>query len=169
MSLSDVSNVIAAISVAASLIYMAFQTHQGVKQTKALIHQGRVANTIALTAPLLDPRIAAVMPRKYAIEPTDEAIADWQFDVIFERLQTSWQDSFEQYRAGLLDVETFDTTRKRIASSLAQPTTRALWERRNNKGEFAAFVVGIISTLPPMSAALQPEAARVSASADSQL
>jgi hypothetical protein len=46
MTLSDLASIGSLVSgtpVTASLIYLALQTHQDAKHTKALIHQGRAA------------------------------------------------------------------------------------------------------------------------------
>jgi hypothetical protein len=88
MTLNDFatfSTAISGLAVTASLIYLALQTHQNAKHTKALIHQGRLGNTMELTSAFLDPRIAAIILRKNGDEPTEAAIADMQFAVIFSR------------------------------------------------------------------------------------
>jgi hypothetical protein len=154
MTLTQIAEFSAAVggfSVAASLVYLGLQTRQRVKTSRALIHQGRAANTMMLTTPLLDPSLAANILKKYGIEATDEAVADWQLDLVFWREQTMWQDSFQQYRAGMLDAETFEMTRMHIASTLGHSACRALWEKRKAAGDFAAFVESIIASLPSVS------------------
>jgi hypothetical protein len=148
------STAVSGLAVTASLIYLALQTHQNAKHTKALIHQGRLANTMELTSAFLDPRIAAIILRKNGDEPTEAAIADMQFAVIFSRTRQNWEDTYVQHRNGLLEPETFATTRGRIVSVLSQPGYRAEWEKTKIRGtRFTAFVDAIVATLP---AAPQP-------------
>ena len=64
------STAISGLAVTASLIYLALQTHQNAKHTRALIHQGRVANTLELTNMLLDPDIAPLFPDSKSVNDT---------------------------------------------------------------------------------------------------
>jgi len=153
MTLNDFatfSTAISGLAVTASLIYLALQTHQNAKHTRALIHQGRVANTLELTNMLLDPDIAALILRKNGRDATKEAVEDAQFVAISARQRFVWEDAFLQWRAGLLSADSFAATRARIAISLREPGHRAQWERAKVPGApFTAFVDALLAATPP--------------------
>lgn len=147
------STALSGLAVTASLIYLALQTHQSVKHTKALIHQGRVANIMEMTSMLLNPELSALMLSKNGVEPTDEAIKDVQFGAMFSRIRFSWEDTYAQYRNGLLSADSFATTKERIVFNMKQPGIRATWELEKVRGtEFTAFVDAIIAALPASAA-----------------
>jgi len=52
---------VSGLAVTASLIYLALQTHQNAKHTRALIHQGRVAALRDILLAGADPNVAAAL------------------------------------------------------------------------------------------------------------
>ena len=110
MTLSDFatfSTAISGLAVTASLIYLALQTHQNAKHTKALIFQGRadrntnqylmMANTELVSAWLIENGIAA----------TPEEIRKRQFGLQCIAQLQGWIDNHVQHEEGLLSHEMF--------------------------------------------------------------
>jgi len=153
MTLADLStlgSLISSLAVAASLVYLGLQTHQAAKHTKALIHQGRVTQILEMTSSLLEPELVALILKKNGENPTAEAIENNRFALLFSRMRFSWEDSFSQYRSGLLSADSFATTRARIVTNLSQSGFRAQWDQTKVKGtEFTAYVDALLSKLPP--------------------
>jgi hypothetical protein len=150
MNLSDlaaIGSLVSGTAVTASLIYLALQTHQNAKHTKALIHQGRAARIQALMSMQLDTRIAAAVIADNGEDATPEAIAKHQLFMLAAAQRYSFEDSYSQYRDGLLSRDSYMMTRQSVASYYSQPAFRAHWERNKVPGlEFTAFVDGILAS-----------------------
>ena len=154
MTLSDFatfSTAISGIAVTASLIYLALQTHQNAKHTRALIHQGRIAGIREISIAGTDADVVAAFIQGNGGTPTSPEIKRMQFQFFFAAMLYGWQDSFSQHESGLLDEDIYLQMRSAVAGAMAQPGSRALWEGglRVPGTKFAAFVDGIIATLPP--------------------
>jgi hypothetical protein len=152
MTLSDFatfSTAISGLAVTASLIYLALQTHQSVKHTKALIHQGRAARMIEVQKPLFDVEVAGLMIRLNGGDPSTDAIDKYRLAAFIRINIFNWQDTFEQYRSGLLNEEAFGATRVAIATVLSLPENRAEWKKSRLPGTaFAAYVDEIVAATP---------------------
>lgn len=154
MSLSDlaaIGSLVSGIAVTASLIYLALQTHQNAKHTRALIHQGRIAGIREISIAGTDADVVAAFIQGNGGTPTPPEIKRMQFQFFFAAMLYGWQDSFSQHESGLLDEDIYLQMRSAVAGAMAQPGSRALWEGglRVPGTKFAAFVDGIIATLPP--------------------
>lgn len=150
MTLSDFatfSTAISGLAVTASLIYLALQTHQSVKHTKALIHQGRASRIIEhLNGQLASDVAAAVIVGNGGV-PTPEAIKALQFSLVCRTNFTSFEDTYSQHVHGLLDDGTLRLTRKNIARVFGQPGIRAAWDDWKEPGMgFTRFVDGVLAS-----------------------
>ena len=150
MILSDFatfSTAISGLAVTASLIYLALQTHQSVKHTKALIRQGRASRIIEhLNGQLASDVAAAVIVGNGGV-PTPEAIKALQFSLVCRTNFTSFEDTYSQYVHGLLDDDTLRLTRKNLARVFSQPGIRAAWNDWKEPGSgFARFVDGVLAS-----------------------
>ena len=63
----------------ASLIYLALQTHQNAKHTRALIHQGRIAGIRELAVAGTDADVAAAILSANGGTPTPQEVRQMQF------------------------------------------------------------------------------------------
>ena len=153
MTLSDFatfSTAISGLAVTASLIYLAIQTHQAAKHTKAMIRQGRVTRLSEQSLAATDADLATVIVLANGGEATPEAVRREQFSLYCFGVFYGFQDSFSQYQAGLLDDDMFLQLQSVLAKTLNRPGYRAEWENIKVSGTaFAAFVDKIISTLSP--------------------
>lgn len=155
MTLSDFATFSTAISgfaVTASLIYLALQTHQSVKHTRALIHQGRIARIGELAMESADADVTSAIIIATGGTPTPEEVKRRQFNAFCAASFYGWQDSFSQHRKGLLDEDIFIQMRAALVRALSLPAVHAEWQNLRVPGtKFAAFVDEIITTLPKWS------------------
>jgi hypothetical protein len=82
MTLTEIASIATAISgfaVTISLIYVAIQTRQNVRHTRALIHQGTAARTTALLLGSMNADAAAAWIEGNGGTPTPELIRKRQF------------------------------------------------------------------------------------------
>jgi len=153
MTLSDfatLSTAISGLAVTASLIYLALQTHQNVRHTKALIQQGRaerVAN-LALTAANADFTSAVIVGNGGT--PSPEGVKRLQYQFLCTTLVLGWEDTFGQHEAGLLSEDQFGSFRAGLSFFFLQSGFRRFWDewkaaRPNIQTNFKAWVDDVAS------------------------
>lgn len=152
MTLSDFatfSTAISGLAVTASLIYLALQTHQNAKHTKALIHQGRVAALRDVFLARADADIAAAIIAASGGTPTPQLVQQTQFIAIAGATIYGWQDTYSQHQSGLITDDFFEQMRAGAATALATPAFRSAWEKiyRVPGTKFAAFMDGLAAHL----------------------
>lgn len=150
MSLTEVStaaSILSSLAVAASLIYLALQTHQNAKHSRALVNQGRLALIANLSLKATDADVAAALLKPVGVTPTEENIRQAQFGYWVAAANVGWMDSFAQHERGLLDDDVYLTFRRTLANILNQPEARTMWENylRVPGTKYAAFVDDVIA------------------------
>ena len=135
----------------ALIVYLAVQTHQNAKRTRALINQGRVALISQLLLTGTDADVAAATLTEMTGCATPEAVRKWQFQSFAAAQMFGWQDSFSQYERGLLDEDIYKAMRAGLAQALVRPAYREVYETRFRTpgAKFAAFMDEAIAKLPP--------------------
>lgn len=154
MTLSDFATFTTAVSgiaVTASIVYLALQTHQNAKHTRALINQGRVALIAELLLTGTDADVAAATLTAMTGNATPDAVKKWQFQSFAVAQMFGWQDSFSQHERGLLDEDIYKAMRAAVAQAFLRPAYREAYETRfRTPGtRFTAFVDEAIAKLPP--------------------
>lgn len=157
MSLSDAStiaNIVGSIAVSVSLVYLALQTHQNAKHSRALVNQGRLALIADLNLKATEPDVAAAALRLFGATPTDENIRQAQFRFWITAANFGWMDSFAQHERGLLDDDVYRIFQRTLVNIFSQPEARAVWENnlRVPGTKYAAFVDAVIAKIPPVVA-----------------
>ena len=139
MTLSDLSSIVGMISglaVLGSLVYLAQQTRQNAKHTRALIQQGRTEQIIATTTAFAeDASLAALRLRGDRGDTTLDAVQLFQYSMIRLALFFNWEDQFYQHAAGLLDGPRFAAMMKRIEAHFQSPGARLAYKQ--NRMAFA--------------------------------
>ncbi|MBV8798444.1 MAG: hypothetical protein JO208_01335 [Alphaproteobacteria bacterium] len=152
MTISDLATLSTAVSglaVTASLVYLAIQTHQATKHTQALIRQGRVSRLSEQSLAATDPGMATTIILANGNEATPEAVRRLQFSMYCLGLFYGFQDSFNQYQAGLLGEDMFKQLKAVLSRTLSQKGFRAEWQNVRVAGtKFAVFVDNIAAALP---------------------
>ena len=133
MTLSEISSIATAVSgfaVTVSLIYVAIQTQQNVRHTRALIHQGTAARTTTLLLGLMNADAAAAWIEGNGGTPTPELIRKRQFHNQCGTAMIAMEDYFSQHEEGLLSDEQFARGSATFCELLKEPGIRAYWLRQ---------------------------------------
>jgi hypothetical protein len=133
MTLSEIASIATAISgfvVTISLIYVAIQTQQNVRHTRALIHQGTAARTTALLLGSMNAVAAAVWIEGNGGTPTPELIRKRQFHQHCGTAMIAMEDYFSQHEEGLLSDEQFARGSATFRELMKEPGVRAYWLRQ---------------------------------------
>jgi hypothetical protein len=151
MSLSDLASIgslVSGLAVLVSLVYLAQQTRQNSKHTRALIQQGRAVQAADFTNRwAADPSLIALLQQGTLGDPTlnDEQVL--RFLLMQFSAYQMWEDRFYQHKEGLIDEERHAGTVREIKERLQRVGYRAAWQmQRNTYGkEYQAFVDGLIN------------------------
>src|SRR6185437_15015254 len=112
MTLSDFatfSTAISGLAVTASLIYLALQTHQAAKHTKALIHQGNAARIMGMASVFTSADMVAAIIVGNGGTPSPDEIQKRQFGYWCMTLVVSMEDTFGQHEEGLISEDRFNS------------------------------------------------------------
>jgi hypothetical protein len=132
MLLSTFASLAAAISgfsATASLIYVAVQTRQSVRHTRALIHQGAATRTTSLLLGLMNTEAVAARIVGNGGTPTPELIRRRQFHYHCGTAMIAMEDYFTQHQERHLSDEQFARGSVTFRQALTGPGLRAYWLR----------------------------------------
>ena len=150
MTLSDLSTIVGVISglaVLGSLIYLAQQTRQNAKHTRALIQQGRSIQTSDTQLRLAEhPSLAEIRYRGDEGDPTLDRAQIARYFFVRAQAFSNFEDQFHQRRDGLLDEDRFAATVKIFENQFQSPGVRLVWMgmRTLSPTEFRSFVDDIM-------------------------
>jgi hypothetical protein len=119
MSLTDLASIgslISGVAVLASLVYLAQQTRQNVRHSRALIQQGRAARIADTSLRLAELRESDAIDKCFNGSSDVSAKDVARFLYICRAVLVSAEDSFFQHQQGMLDdvaFESFETGLKR--------------------------------------------------------
>jgi hypothetical protein len=160
MSLSQVVSVVTAVSglaVTISLIYVAIQTRQSVRHTRALIQQGTAARTTTILLGLMNSEAVAAAIEGNGGTPTPQLIRQHQFDYHCRIVMIAIEDYFSQHELGLLPDEQFSRGSETFRNRLKEPGLRAYWLKQRKimakaAPKYCAFIDSLCTeetTRPP--------------------
>jgi hypothetical protein len=150
MSLEDLGNIgelVAAIGVIASLIYLAIQIRQNTRWLRASTHHSLTSVTAELNRIVQEnPDMARIMRlgnENFSQLSPDERL---QFNTNLATRFRHHEDLYYQHRSGMLDEAQFAGFRRRFAWHLRFPGTVGYWTtaREFHSGEFAAYVDSLL-------------------------
>lgn len=130
MTLTDLAalaNILSSLAIVASLVYLGLQTHQNVKHTRALIHQGRTARTMDIGMRLADADLSAAVILASGGVATAEAVKSTQFSMLMSAMFSAYVDSFTQHAEGLLGDAQFGVFRGSVMEVMKVPAARERW------------------------------------------
>ena len=125
---ATLSTAASGLAVTGSLIYLAMQTHQNAKHTRALIHQGRIAGLRDVFLATADGDVAAAMIVATGGTPTPLKVQKYQFLAISGARIYGWQDTYLQYQNGLLGEDFLLQMRAGAEFVMKDPAAREVWE-----------------------------------------
>jgi hypothetical protein len=154
MTLADfaaLSTSISGIVVTLSLIYLAMQTYQNAKHTKALLQQGQADRVVSTLVAMAQPDIAAAWITGNGGTPTPEAVKGVQFAQLCNALVYDMSDFHNQHVDGLARGEQFRGACVGYSTLLQQPGMRAYWTAWKNTRlqaapKFIAWVDGLAAS-----------------------
>lgn len=151
MTLADFATFTTAISgiaVTASIIYLAIQTHQNSKHTRALLQQGQTDRVVSTLVAFANPDLAIAWIAGNGGETTPAAIKGVQFAQICNAIVYDMSDFYNQSREGLAKGEQYEHACVGYSALMQQPGMRAYWTswrdaRVKVAPDFIAWVDGL--------------------------
>ena len=149
MSLTDfaaVGSLVSGVAVLFSLLVVGIQIGQSNRNQRSLMQQGRSVRNVELLMKLTEPRLAGIMVRLLGgDEVTDEEFISYYG--FAAAVFWSYEDSFLQFKAGMLDSKGWDSDVLTLKGLLSNPAYRAVWRavRDSIGGGYKAFVDGVVA------------------------
>ena len=136
MSLEDLGNIgelVAAIGVIVSLVYLAIQIRQGAASVRATMFITSSSNQAEMASQVVrDPELARIYrvgQRDFESLTEDDQI---RFIIFFATLFRTYEQVFQQDRMGLLDAEIWEGRRDAMIRFLREPGVQSVWQRRRH-------------------------------------
>ena len=153
MTLTDLAALggfISGIAVPVSLIYLAIQTHQSIRQSRALIQQGRAQRTFELLIRWGEFDWTEGMLKCANGSPDVSATDVRRFVSLMRAFFVNYEDSFLQHREGLLPDTMFANVEAAFRSAMTNPGHRVAWQtvRRFFGSDFQVYVDRLIAEAP---------------------
>jgi hypothetical protein len=150
VTLSDLASVgsfVSAIAVLVSLLYLARQTQQNARHTRALIQQGRAVQSTENPLRWAESEtLADLYMRGNAGDRTLSRVEVMRYTMLIVSLFWYFEDQFHQHLDGLVTDDRFAGTRMTLAIDFRWPGFRACW--RQNRylygAQFRAFMDDIL-------------------------
>lgn len=131
MSLSDLAAIgsfVSGIAVVVSFVFLALQIRQSNRNQKSLMQQGRTSRTVEILLHAADPfmsetlllaneNVAAVDPKRI-----------WAVYGLVAAVFWTYEDSYLQFKRGMLDEESWLSDAATIKRLLANPAYRVVWK-----------------------------------------
>jgi hypothetical protein len=154
MNLSDwasIGSLVSSIAVLISLIYLALQVRQAERNQQASIRQGRATRVVDIVLATGDPALGDALPKGTAGETDISSVQFGQFIAIYGAFLASAEDTYLQYKEGLLTEAVYASFTESWRQTLAQPGVRALWKLRRHGFErgFADLMDRLMAEAPP--------------------
>jgi hypothetical protein len=153
MSLSDlaaIGSLVSGLAVLVSLVYLSLQVRQTDKNQRALMNQGTVTRNTDIVMFQTEPHISVLTSRVTSGE-TEFSAEELNLLILRVRMtMLTAQDTYVQFKAGLVDQITLDNSNAVMRFVLSQPVYRALWKiaRGSYAPEWAAVVDKLIDGVP---------------------
>lgn len=131
MTLEDayyISQIIAAVAIVSSLIFVALQLRQADQTQRAAMHQGRTQRGMDMALRASDPQLIDAMGHIIRIDPATTPSHFLQVNSLIRAMVLNLDDVEWQRGVGLLDQATLDNTVAPMRRLLAIPGVRAVWQ-----------------------------------------
>ena len=121
------SQIVAAVALVASLLFVGLQLRLSDKTQRALVHQATIQRTIELNQRLTDAHIVALVSKARDPRTSWSVEEIGQMRAIIRVIVLHVTDMQWQHRAGLLDASTFDSILTATRGLFALPGVRIGW------------------------------------------
>jgi hypothetical protein len=158
MTLSDLAalgSFVSGVAVIVTLFFLLLQMRQTNKNQKALLQQGRSARVTELILRRTEPELSKALSRGLQADLTIDLSQVETVNAFFAALFWSIEDSFLQYRAGLLIATGWQTDDATLRGFLAVPACRVAWimNRDLMSGDYRNYVDALLRDIKPRAAA----------------
>lgn len=121
-----ISQTIAAAAVIASLVYLAIQTRQAARNSRAAMHENRAATVLHHIDNMTDTEFHPIWLKGNSAAPdmSDAEIGKYTLQV--SGLIVVWEERFRQKREGMLDESRWASSEQSISMMTRQPGFRAM-------------------------------------------
>lgn len=122
-----ISQIVAAIAIVGSLLFVGVQLLHNERMQRATIHQRRADRIIELMSLIAQPHMSAMLAkvRTNEVELTREEFV--QLDAFVRMIMTNFEDTEWQTRVALLDALSKNANRTMARNVFAIPAVRAWW------------------------------------------
>jgi hypothetical protein len=157
MTLEDtyfVSQIIAAVAIVGSLIFVGVQLRQAERTQRAAMHQGRTQRGMDMALRSAEPHIVAALDHIVRQDPAATADHFVKMNSLLRAMILNLDDVVWQQKAGLLDKETLENTLAPMRFLFAFASVRAVWQmaRATYSKDTAALVDKlVIGDVPPVA------------------
>jgi hypothetical protein len=129
--LAAVAEIIGAIGVMVSLVFVGIQMMQANKLARAAAQQKQIESLRGISQLVMEnPLLADILGRGPGAELTgSERVFVVAFMSYAERM---WEGLYEQYRLGLVDPETWEAHRRQARAVQLEPLNQAVWKLRKH-------------------------------------
>ena len=131
MSLSDLAalgSFISGVAVVFSFIFLALQMRQSNSNQRSLMQQGRSARNITTILQQTEPTMSETIVRAFQADLTMPREQVRAFTGYAAAVFWSAEDSFLQFRKGMLDAESWSTEDATLRAFMALPAYRVAWQ-----------------------------------------
>lgn len=127
-SIYFISQIVSAVAIAASLIFVGLQLRQSDKTQRAVMHQSRADRLLSMANINLQPQVAASMQKAFRMpeELTPGDLAT--LSVVTHYMVTHYDDVKWQHEAGFLDGVSARQNRVALRGFFSSLGVRALWQ-----------------------------------------
>jgi hypothetical protein len=152
-ALAAIAEVLGALAVLASLIYLATQIRQSTQMMKSSIRQQLTTSTQNVVFKMMDnAETLAKMQEKETLTPGEQV----RMSLLLRAAFRGFEDAAYQYHHGLLDVSEWSGRLANMRSSLSIPAAREQWLATRSE-----YSENLQRTLDPLASAADPPEAPV--------
>ncbi len=127
---ANIGEIIAAILVVVSLVYVALQIRQNTQALKITAAQTYVGMYNTITSDLTQPDLAALWHKGLQDFASLEGGQLVQFSAVAGQLMRVFESAFSQWRRGALDEQLWLASQRALIDSLAMPGFQQWWQFR---------------------------------------
>ena len=163
MSLEDIyyiSQIVAAIAIVASLLFVGMQVRQAERTQRAAMHQGRTQRGMDMALRSAEPQMVEAVGQIIRQDPNTTPEHFLQASSLVRAMILNLDDVVWQEKAGLLDKQALDNTVAPMRRLFSIAGIRALWQmgRLTYSTETAALIDRLVISDTPLDTGTNPVA-----------
>src|SRR5215469_14995868 len=124
-AISTIASIVSSFAVAASLVYLALQTHQNAKHTKALVWNAIEDRNVNMPLAMADENLCRAAIIENGGEATPEAVRKRQCALMSAAMLSNYIDYWRQGEMGIIERPTEGTRSRYVARLRQEPAHRA--------------------------------------------